>query len=461
MKKKLLYIIFTAAALIVCLLPSVCMIFAKSDETIGNETEVKFPGELTENILEDMGDWFEHHYAFRPQLITADAEIQAGVFKLSNTDSVTVGSDGWLYYSSTVNDFTGKNTLSERGIWNAAHNIKLIQDYVESKGSSFLVTIPPNKNSLYGENMPYYSSAPYSDDRNRDHFAEAFEEAGVNYLDLYELFEGQGETLYLKEDSHWNNKGALMVYNAMLDSLEIDHEDFASAQVSRGRTHSGDLRAMIYPASDVKEWDFTYETLNPFEYISLEGSSDPVSVEDRQVESENPSGEGSLLMYRDSFGNTLIPFLSQNFESAYYSKATPYTLAADLSERKPDYVIIERVERSMREFASMPATIPASRAEIDKEDLKELENVPVDIGSYMYNSSYVAFTGTLEEESIDENVSVYLEITDARGETAVYNAYGITTAGSDYGFAVYLPVTSFGSAQAAQQAQVKVYADKQ
>ena len=186
--KRIPNIIFIAAALVLCMIPSVCMIFARSDETIGNEMAVALPsitnkdGSFNVNILEDSGNYFEAHYAFRPQLITADARVQANVFKVSNTDTVVTGTDGWLYYSSTVGDFLGAKQLSERGMWNLAHNISLMQEYVERKGSKFLFTSPANKNSLYGDNMPYYYGVAESDEHNRDNLNNAMENAGVKLV---------------------------------------------------------------------------------------------------------------------------------------------------------------------------------------------------------------------------------------------------------------------------------------
>jgi hypothetical protein len=72
--------------------------------------------------------------------------------------------------------------------------------------------------------MPYYYKLRESEQNNRDGLKELLEEAGAEYCDLFELFENENEILYHKQDSHWNNKGALMVYNAVLSALEKDHE---------------------------------------------------------------------------------------------------------------------------------------------------------------------------------------------------------------------------------------------
>ena len=190
-KGKLIFIIICFG---MCMIPSVCMLFAQSDAAIGNERTAAAPsitnddGTFNAEVLSDAGDYFEHHFAFRPQMITADAKLQSGIFGVSNTDTVVTGTDGWLYYSSTLKDYLGAGTLNERGMWNLAHNISLLQNYVEEQGAEFLFLVPPNKNSLYGENMPYYYGAAVSNEHNRDSLSEAFEEQDVRYLDLFGIF---------------------------------------------------------------------------------------------------------------------------------------------------------------------------------------------------------------------------------------------------------------------------------
>ena len=60
------------------------------------------------------------------------------------------------------------------------HNLKLIQQYVESWGSGFIFTVAPNKNSLYNENMPYYYQK--GSESNLVNLMEQMEKAGISYL---------------------------------------------------------------------------------------------------------------------------------------------------------------------------------------------------------------------------------------------------------------------------------------
>ena len=100
---KIGQISFIAVGLWMCALPFVGMFLAPTDSTTENRELAAFPdiiadGEWNLNFLQEMGAYFEDHFAFRQELVSIDAIIQSKAFGVSNAESVTVGKDGWLYY---------------------------------------------------------------------------------------------------------------------------------------------------------------------------------------------------------------------------------------------------------------------------------------------------------------------------------------------------------------------------
>ena len=127
------------------------MIVAPSNEAIGNEQQTKLPSVKTENgsfneeYLQQLGDYFSTHYALRPQIMSADAEIQSKVFGVSNVDTVTAGNDNWLFYSATLDNYLGRNLMSDRALFNTRHNLEITQNYLTEMNVKFLFTVAPNK----------------------------------------------------------------------------------------------------------------------------------------------------------------------------------------------------------------------------------------------------------------------------------------------------------------------------
>ncbi len=203
-------IIFIASCLFFCILPVAGMAVCRGGAGTENRELAEFPqikedGKWNIGFLQGLGAYFKDHFAFRPYLVSADAIVQSKVFGVSNVERVVLGENGWLYYAATIDDYLGRNVMSERGVYNAAHNLSLLQKYVQGKGAEFAFTIAPNKNSLYGEHMPYYLQKKEESLSNRMLLEPELEKQGMsahveiteseNNMDYWKVFgvlEGQG-----------------------------------------------------------------------------------------------------------------------------------------------------------------------------------------------------------------------------------------------------------------------------
>ena len=92
-KKNLLKIAYIALALLICVIPFACMTFARTDTTTENKRLKAFPRLKTEDgwnvdILSDLGGYFEDHFAFRNEYVTAMALIESALFGVSSDDGV-------------------------------------------------------------------------------------------------------------------------------------------------------------------------------------------------------------------------------------------------------------------------------------------------------------------------------------------------------------------------------------
>ena len=154
MKKKIAYCIFTAAFFAVCLIPSVGMILKGESQPAANEILAQRPqlifedGTFNRQITDDLTSYIADRFAFRQEMITGYAAIQAAVFRESSSEDVILGKDGWLFYRDTSDDYLHRSTLSDRSIQGIARTLKLMQEYALQQGTSFLFTVAPNKNSL-------------------------------------------------------------------------------------------------------------------------------------------------------------------------------------------------------------------------------------------------------------------------------------------------------------------------
>ena len=306
-------------------------------------------GNWNSEYLSQIQDYAGDNFFLRQDMITAWSALNAKVLGSSITEDVVLGSDGWLYFADTLPDYAGLAPMTEREIFSAARNLRLMAEYCESQGAEFLFTVAPNTNSLYPEHMP---AVPRNDlPSNAERLAESLAREGVGCLDLFSLFRGQAETLYFKTDSHWNGKGAALAADAVNEALGRSSNYFDGPFTPEER-HKGDLYDMLYPAGDGLESDLVYGETLDFSYDAPIRSAENLTI------MTHGGGEGSLLMFRDSFGNNLYPYLADSFDASLFSRSMPYRLDL-VSQREADYVAAELVERNLRYLIQNVPVMPA------------------------------------------------------------------------------------------------------
>ena len=439
MKKKgyLLYIIIVFAILLV---PFLGMSFWATDRTTENTTLSEWPafvkdGKPNINYLEDMGDYFEDHFAFRLQMLTANALIWSKGFDTSTTDQVVTGKDDWLYFSGTMDDYTGRDLLSDRELKAIVHNLSLMDSYVDFCGGRLIVTVAPNKNTLYNSAMPYYYQK--GETSNLERLVPLLEEAGIEYVDLTETFQNEDEVLYFKRDSHWNNKGALLAYNAVMDAMGREHETYANVPTVTEKDHIGDIDEILYPLAAEPEENIYYSKDWGFDYVN-----DVTDNMDEWIETVNPDKDGTLLMYRDSFGESILPFFADEYNKAYFSRLVPYNME-NLIQYQPDTVIVERVERQIDAFATEIPVMESPKV----ENIRPLEIKTDTSLKTEQNGSYLVISGTVDQKYVNEDTQIYVAVSsEDRSRISTYDAfYTLTNSGDGNGYQIYLRDTSLPS----------------
>lgn len=428
MNKK--FYVYISLFLFVCLIPSAGLFFTGIKETSENRKTAQKPKLLAESglnpyFLNDAGKWFEDHFAFREESVTGYALLLGKVFGVSSQEGVITGTDGWLFYKDSLDDFQGTEPMTDRQIFDVAHSLAMVQAYAHQNGSEFAFAVVPNKNSLYGEYMPYYYQPPHSGKSNLERLEACLRAEQVNSIDLYGCFQNNSHTLYHKRDSHWNNLGAALAADRILNGIGSTHSSYADRPYSIRKDFQGDLDRMLYPSATEAEEEAYYDPAPQFSYCGdVESNFEPKI-------STRSDGNGNLVMYRDSFGNALLPFMAEAFENAWFSRALPYHLA-DLSEHMADALVIERAERFLPDMAKQAPEMEAPcvvwdaavmGAAVEAECLKET-----------VKGEYTQVTGKLPIHAIKERSRIYIRIDKDR----CYEAFPVSDADGQESFSLLL-----------------------
>lgn len=454
--RKLGYFLYCLLFFAACAVPGAMLLKITDDSTAENRRLAEFPSFRTEEggFNRDWSSAFQayvsDHFGFRQTLVKADSQLKASLLHTSAEEDVIVGTDGWLYYMPTVNDFLGNPTVSPLGIQNIVHNLEMMQAYAESKGSTFVAAIVPNKNTVYPEHMPYnYRNSGISG--NLDNLTEAIAESDVNWCSLAEELKAEaaqsGTLLYHKTDTHWNNSGALVGYRAMMDAAGMPFADFADASYTTESIWNGDLQRMLFPDSEETDDQNVYDIPFTFSYQGHYVDSDDITIN-----TLNPVGTGSLLMFRDSFGAAVIPYFSQQFMTARYSRSRPNPLY-NLDAQHYDAVILEIVERNI---AWLQKEAPMHEALlIDDVFLGETVPQGTSVGeATLYTdqngASLLQLYGTVElPDDLQEAPTYFVTVKDRSGVGRTYQAYNCFEADKlgeeiiqDNGYSLYIPTES-------------------
>lgn len=358
MKKR----IFIAVFFLILLIPFVGMSVYHADLSIEKKHEEALPslirnGRINTGFFQGITDYVADHFAFRQEMITADAGIKAGIFHSSTNEKVIVGKKGWLFFQETMNDYQKRNLLSGREIHNCATVVRLIEQGVELQGAEFAFTVAPNKNTLYGKYMPDCFEAG-SGEGNLEHLIAEMKKQKVHYVDLRTPLRKGKNQVYHKLDTHWNNLGASIACETLLDYFGKDHIHYENESYLWKKNFSGDLQGMLFPKSRKKDWNAIYDRPWTYEYVN-----NVTSTEQMEIQTENQTQKDdqknavkekqkkqkrhkSLVMYRDSFGNALVPFMAQEYLKGYFTKEVPYDLSL-VDAYKADDVMIELAQRQI------------------------------------------------------------------------------------------------------------------
>ena len=398
-------------------------LFDHEDQAEQNKslTIVNDDGNLNVDFLSDFGNYFENNMTFKDQLIFVNNSIKQAL--LSSSGNVIFGNDGWMYYKGSILDYTGKTALSDRALRNCAYNLSLMQKELESAGKKFLFICPPDKTEIYSQNIPY-NYIKSDQGSNYDRLIKYLDKFNVHYLDVKKILLEQDENLYLKTDTHWNSRGAAIIANKILNYFKKEEIAIDSLDTVIHSNFVGDLQKMAFPSSSQGEEDVYYRCINDEDGFKGQDWDyrEGKSVEDGTIlTNSNAKEDNSIVVYRDSFSNALIPFLSSVYKNALYSKMIPYNTLL-IEENNADCVVVERAERHISYLSENFPLMNSVKCEEKLEDIDISRMFTTEI-NHSNNGPFSIIKGTIPSSLQCEDSEVFLRIELNDGTTKTYKGF--------------------------------------
>lgn len=269
------------------------------------------------------------------------------------TKDQVIGRDGWLKAQSLCESLLfqkeeiggamiGKNdalftkmfalTPNEEKL--LQKNTTLVQQFIEKFPGQVTFLLAPSSSVINAEELP--ANAPMLDENAR--LGSIFETVGTaNSLDLRDTFTAAKDDiqLYYDTDHHWTSYGAYLAYQQFcqlrgLTPMEVTGSDYTIVPDFYGTTYSKALYWKSKPDSiayldlpnTMTVWEVspTFELTENFTATMYDKSK--LETGDKYAmflygnngySTIEGDGEGSILVVKDSYANSFIPYLTANY----------------------------------------------------------------------------------------------------------------------------------------------------
>jgi hypothetical protein len=312
-------------------------------------------------LIRQMQAYLDDHFGFRGLLVRWNARFITRHLAVSPSPKVVLGKEGWLYYADehAMDDYRCLQPFTEAELQGWTAVLERRQQWLQRRGAHYLFFVAPNQQTIYPEHLPSTITRVGQVSRLDQLLAYLAQHSAVRAVDLRPalLADKARERVYHRTDTHWNDRGAFVAYQEVCRTVGDWFPGLRPVPRTRFRDTSalgpgGDLAAMLGMAEVYTEKRLGLAPMDPARASTqfwpesrLEALPQrPVQVQETTV--PDPSLP-RLVMFHDSFGYAMIPFLAEHFSKAlFWSSAMAFEPTA-LDEVRPQLVLQEITERTL------------------------------------------------------------------------------------------------------------------
>lgn len=287
------------------------------------KTNVKFTIKnfLDGSFQEDYESYINDQFPLRDNWISLKSMNEYILGKIEN-NGIIYGNDEEL--------FEKFDSLDEEKLKN---NVGAINNFAETYYDKVSLMIIPSSYEIYKENLPMGSPIILQEELiNKIYNFSTFS----NNIDVMkELLDNKNSYIYYKTDHHWTTYGAYLAYCKFIDSIngnkvnlenfkEVELPNFYGTYYSKAKPFNIEPDIMTYydfnnltmeiVGDKIYDsiYDYSKETLRDKYSLFLYGNNPLTIIKNKDIKNNK-----KILVIKDSFGNSLVPFLTQNYEEVH------------------------------------------------------------------------------------------------------------------------------------------------
>ena len=292
----------------------------------------------------------------RDAWISLQSFVETALLQKTQSGGILLGDKGQMFDRTYGLVASEERTLPR--------NIAAVASLAARCPGKVYVMVAPAASSIYPERVPAHAPL-LQEESYLGQIQAAVEEAGGVYLPLKDALSAhKDEYIYYRTDHHWTTQGAYYAYSELCGALglepfdraahtAVDVPDFYGTFYSRARTWNAQPATLTY-----------YDLDNPLTIYTVTGPGmptegqttglydlDKLDVYDKyaaflhgnnglsRVEGD---GEGRILVIKDSYANSFVPFLTANYAQIDVVDLRNYNYGLDglIAENGYDQILV-------------------------------------------------------------------------------------------------------------------------
>ncbi|MEA1962193.1 MAG: DHHW family protein [Bacillota bacterium] len=324
------------AAVFMIYLSSIAFLYLMIPDNRFSESENRMLEQMPRFSMDDLWEgklssdcekYLTDQFPFRDFWIGVKSDSERILGRREN-NGVYLGEDGRLFQKC--------NEMDKKGL---QATLATINSFAVSRADLDLYfLLVPNSAAIYKDSLPAY--APTDNSIVYINQIKSSLDNQINYIDIYDsLLDQKGESIYYKTDHHWTTIGAYCAYRHAAKSMGFaarEQDDFQIKKVtdsfygslySKGgfRHLNPDKIELYIPKSSelytVDYYDYN-QCSNSLYFMDNLKKKDKYSVFLNGNQSlirirMNTDNDKKLLLLKDSFANSFVPFLTEHYSEIY------------------------------------------------------------------------------------------------------------------------------------------------
>ncbi|MDZ4992768.1 hypothetical protein GNF80_07220 [Clostridium perfringens] len=265
-------------------------------------------------------EYINDNFAFREKWINLKSISEYALGKIEN-NNIVYGKENYMFDKIISYDEERFN-----------NNLKALNEFIDGYDGRVTTMIVPNSYIIYGEYILWGLKLLNQEELISKVYEASNKDTNIDLIKL--LKKNKEDYIYYRTDHHWTTYGAYLAYRAYMESLGekpielIDKEKqevygFYGTYFSKSKLFNAESDILTYYDINNATMEiqgecfnnlYDYEKLNTRDKYSffIRGNNGLTIIRNNEIKNKK-----RLLMFKDSFANSMIPFLSENFEEIH------------------------------------------------------------------------------------------------------------------------------------------------